>query len=60
MVFKYKGLLSDGSKTKGLIEATDLEDAKKRLRAKQIFYTNVDEENSTIFSNISLKRKKND
>ncbi len=58
MVFKYKGLLSDGAKAKGLIEADDLGDAKKRLRAKQIFYTSVSEENSTIFSNISLKRKK--
>jgi general secretion pathway protein F/type IV pilus assembly protein PilC len=58
MVFKYKGLLSDGSKSKGLIEALDLEDAKKRLRAKQILYTDISEENSTIFSNISIKRKK--
>jgi type II secretory pathway component PulF len=58
MVFKYKGLLSDGSKTKGLIEATDVEDAKKRLRSKQVFYTSISEENGTIFSNISLKRKK--
>ncbi|MEA3523356.1 MAG: type II secretion system F family protein [Campylobacterota bacterium] len=58
MVFKYKGLLSDGSKSKGLIEADHLEDAKKRLRAKQIYYTSVSEENSTVFSNISLKRKK--
>ncbi len=58
MVFKYKGLLADGSKTKGLLEASDLEDAKKRLRAKGIFYTNVNEESATIFSNISLKRKK--
>ncbi len=58
MVFKYKGLLADGAKTKGLIEADDLEDAKKRLRVKQIFYTDISEENKTIFSNISLKRKK--
>ncbi len=58
MVFKYRGLQSDGSKTKGLIEATDLEDAKRRLRSKQIFYTAISEENTTIFSNLSLKRRK--
>ncbi|MBN2895247.1 MAG: type II secretion system F family protein [Campylobacterales bacterium] len=58
MVFKYKGLLNDGSKTKGLIEAADLEDAKRRLRAKQIFYTSISEESAPLFGGISFKRRK--
>jgi type IV pilus assembly protein PilC len=42
MIFAYRGVMHDGKKTKGVIEASDLEDAKKRLRAQQIFYTSLD------------------
>jgi len=58
MVFSYKGLKADGSKTKGVFEATDLEDAKKRLRAQQIFYTKLSEEKKSAFANFSLQRKR--
>ena len=58
MVYKYHGLLADGNKSKGLIEASDLEDAKKRLRAKGIFYTDIKEENESFLSNVTLKRSK--
>jgi general secretion pathway protein F/type IV pilus assembly protein PilC len=58
MVYKYSGLLADGSKSKGLIEASDLEDAKKRLRAKKIFYTSVKEESESFIKNVSFKRRK--
>jgi general secretion pathway protein F/type IV pilus assembly protein PilC len=59
MVFSYKGLNVDGSKTKGVIEAANLEDAKKRLRSQQIFYTKLTEEKESVFSGITLQRKKN-
>jgi general secretion pathway protein F/type IV pilus assembly protein PilC len=59
MVFSYKGLNADGSKTKGVIEASDIEDAKKRLRSKQIFYTKLAEEKGSVLGNITLQRKKN-
>ncbi len=58
MVFSYKGLKADGSKTKGVLEAADLEDAKKRLRSQQIFYTKLNEEKSSAFSNVTLQRRK--
>ncbi len=59
MVFKYKGLDAEGNKSKGLIEAADLEDAKRRIKNKGIFYTSITEEGEPLFGNFSLKRKKN-
>ena len=58
MVFKYQGLDSNGKKTKGVLEANSLEDAKKRLRAQQIFYTKLVQDNESKIGHISLTRKK--
>ncbi len=58
MVFKYKGLEADGKKVKGVLEAADLEDAKKRLRVKKIFYTSLKEDSGTSFNLSFLKRTK--
>jgi general secretion pathway protein F/type IV pilus assembly protein PilC len=58
MVFKYKGLDTSGKKCKGLIEALDLDDAKRRIKNKGIFYTSINEESEPLFGGISFKRKK--
>jgi len=58
MIFAYRGLLQDGKKTKGVIEASDLEDAKKRLRAQHIFYTKLTQEKDSAISRFTLKRRK--
>ncbi len=58
MVFKYKGLDGNGKKCSGLIEATDLEDAKRRIKSKGQFYTSIKEEGAPLFGNLSFKRKK--
>jgi len=58
MVFKYKGLEANGTKVKGVLEASDLEDAKKRLRVKKIFYTSLKEDSGTSLNLSFLKRKK--
>ena len=57
MIFKYDGIEKNGNKTKGTIEANDLEDAKKRLRSKQIFYTSIKQEKPSIFDKLDLSRK---
>jgi len=57
MIFKYDGIEKNGKKAKGTIEAIDLEDAKKRLRSKQIFYTSIKQENPSIFDKMDLSRK---
>ena len=58
MVFAYRGLLQDGKKTKGVLEAADLEEAKKRLRSQGIFYTKLDVEKSASVGRLNFSRKK--
>ena len=57
MLFKYTGFDQNGSKIKSKIEASNLEEAKLKLKAKGILYTFLEAENFS-FSKISLKRKK--
>ena len=58
MVFAYRGVTNDGKKTKGVMEASDLEDAKKRLRAQQIFYTSLNQEKDSALRRFTLSRTK--
>lgn len=58
MIFKYQGLDSNGKKSKGVLEAADLNEAKKRLRAQEIFYTSLAQEKPSKISTFSLSRKK--
>jgi general secretion pathway protein F/type IV pilus assembly protein PilC len=57
MIFKYNGIEKNGKKTKGTLEALDMDDAKKRLRAKQIFYTSVHEETPSFLDKMAFSRK---
>ncbi len=58
MVYRYKGLDAKGKKVKGVIEASGLDDAKKRLRSQQIFYTDIVQEKDSKLSRFTLARKK--
>ncbi len=58
MVFKYQGLDAGGKKVKGVLEATGLDDAKKRLRSQQIFYTKLTQEKDSSLTRFTLARKK--
>ena len=57
MLFKYQGFDSNGLKVKSKLEASTLEEAKSKLKAKSILYTTLEEENFN-FSKFSFKRKK--
>lgn len=57
MLFKYSGFDSSGKKVKSKLEATTLEEAKSKIKAKGILYTSVYED-SFNFSIFSFKRKK--
>lgn len=57
MLFKYSGFDTNGMKVKSKLEASTLEEAKSKLKAKGILYTSLDEENFN-FSKFSFKRKK--
>lgn len=57
MIFKYSGIdKRTGKKAKGKIEATSLEDAKARLKSKNIIYDSVNESSESFFSKVSLFR----
>lgn len=60
MIYKYTGIdRSTGKKVRGKIEASGLEDAKRRIKSKNVIYQGVQEESPSLFSNIEFSRKKN-
>lgn len=46
MFFKYKGLNSDGSRAKGVLEANDIQEAKAKLRLQGVTYSYLDVDKS--------------
>ena len=57
MLFKYQGFDSNGKKLKSKIEALNKEEAKAKLKIKNILYTSLEEDDFN-FSKFSLKRKR--
>ncbi len=57
MLYKYSGFDSTGLKVKSKVEAISLEEAKIKLKAKSILYTNI-KEDTFNFGKISFKRSK--
>ncbi len=57
MLFKYSGFDTNGLKVKSKLEASNLEEAKAKLKAKAILHTSIEEEVFSL-SKISFKRKK--
>ncbi|MDR2790121.1 MAG: type II secretion system F family protein [Campylobacteraceae bacterium] len=57
MIFKYSGLDALGNKVSSKIEASNLEDAKRRLKSQNIIYKKVKEDSFTFLSKFSFKKK---
>jgi len=57
MLFKYSGYANNGKKTKGKIEAVDLQNAKSKLKQKNILLTKIEEDRFNFFGQINFKRK---
>ena len=57
MIFKYKGINSEGKKVSDKIEALTLEEAKAKLKAQSILYKSIEEESASIFDNFEFSRK---
>ena len=57
MIFKYKGIDSQGKKVKEKIEASSLAEAKAKIKSKDIIYQSIEEDSPSIFDNIDLSRK---
>lgn len=58
MIFKYKGFNEHGRKEKGTLEASSLEEAKLKLKARSILYESVTEQKSSLFKNVKNMRPK--
>lgn len=56
MIYKYTGLDKNGQKVKNKIEASNIDEAKAKLKANNIYYTSIKEE-SINFSGLKLKRR---
>lgn len=57
MIFKFKGINSDGEKVSDKIEATSLTEAKSKLKAKNIIYKSISEDSVSFFDNLEFTRK---
>jgi type II secretory pathway component PulF len=56
LIFKYKGIDREGKKVSGRIEASSSEEAKKRLKAKGIFYDKVSEASESFVQKLEKLR----
>lgn len=55
MLYKYKGMTKEGKSTKGTLEASSIEEAKKRLKAKGIFYQSINSTQEISFKKFSTR-----
>lgn len=56
MVYKYVGVDENGKKVSAKLEASSLDEAKRRLKAQKIIYKNIKEETFSLFRFFKFKR----
>jgi general secretion pathway protein F/type IV pilus assembly protein PilC len=54
MIFRYSGLNAQGAKVSSKIEAVDIEEAKRRLRAQGVIYKSLKADSMTFLSRFKL------
>lgn len=54
MIYKFRGVNSNGDIVTDKVEAVSLEVAKSKLKSKKIIYESIDEESPSVFSNFEL------
>lgn len=57
MIFKYKGIDSQGKKVKEKIEASSLAEAKNKIKAKSIIYQTLEQDTPSLFESIDFSTK---
>ena len=57
MIYKYKGIDSSGKKVQAKVEAVSLDEAKNKLRIKDILYESIKEDSSTFYNGLNLSIK---
>jgi len=58
MIFKYKGIDSQGKKVRDKIEALSLDEAKSKLRAKEILYETIIQEEHSFLENFEFSKRR--
>jgi general secretion pathway protein F/type IV pilus assembly protein PilC len=58
MLFLYKGFDKNGKRVKARIEANDIDEAKRKLKARGIIYESVEETGASWWEKIQFRRKK--
>ena len=58
MIFKYKGIDTEGKKVRDKIEALSLEEAKSKLRSKNIIYQQITEDTKGFFERFEFSSKR--
>ncbi len=57
MIFKYKGINSEGKNLSDKVEALTLAEAKSKLKAQNIIYKSIKEDSASFFDNLEFSRK---
>ena len=57
MIFKYKGVNSQGKNVSDKVEAVTLEEAKSKLKAQSIIYKSIEEDSASFFDKLEFTRK---
>ncbi|MCK4975226.1 MAG: type II secretion system F family protein, partial [Sulfurimonas sp.] len=57
MIFRYKGIDSQGKKVNDKLEANSISEAKSKLKIKKIIYQSINEESPSFFEDFTLSRK---
>jgi general secretion pathway protein F/type IV pilus assembly protein PilC len=57
MIFKYKGISSEGKKLSQKIEASSLDEAKSKLKANGVIIQTIEEDSPSLFDGISFLGK---
>lgn len=57
MIFKYKGINEDGKRVSEKIEATSMQEAKGKLKAKKIIYQSIIEDKTAFYNTFTINKK---
>ncbi len=58
MIFLYKGFDKNGKKVKARIEAADIHEAKRKIKAKGIMYQSIEESGASFWDKVHFRRKR--
>jgi general secretion pathway protein F/type IV pilus assembly protein PilC len=55
MLYRYKGITKDGKSSRGTLEASSVDEVKKRLKSQGILYQNIEATKEITLKNFSKR-----